>query len=305
MAAREFVIEQWQAGMRLDRVLLDAHPEASRRALTLLVSGGGVRVNGRRARKGDRVSVGDVVWFDPEKATVIARPGLGESLPVVLSTNELLIVDKPAGMPSTAAPGRFEGTAAGHLVVLFPEIAGIGFGPREPGLVHRLDTQTSGLLLAARSAPAFASLRESMQAGAIQKRYLAIAYGLAPPEGRIDTALGPDPKSPRRVRTLGTPGERVTSFRRLDARGGYSLLEVSLARGYRHQIRVHLASIGLPLAGDVLYGGPGAGLAPRHALHASFLESTDASLPFRAELGLPQDLADFWSALPSKTPDFG
>jgi 23S rRNA pseudouridine1911/1915/1917 synthase len=270
----------------------------SRRGLGLLLDAGRVSVNGRWARKGHRLELGDVVLVDLEDARVIADPAPTESVRLVLVTSDLIVMDKPAGVPSTAAPGRREGTAAGQLLSLFPELAKVGYGPREPGLVHRLDTQTSGLLLAARSQDAFTALCEQLHSGHIEKRYLALVYGAAPPSGRIDTELGPDPRNPKRVISTGTTGStRVTTFRRVDVRRGHSLLEISLARGYRHQIRAHLASIELPLVGDVLYGGPASDLAPRHALHASYMAADRGRLRFVAESALPGDLSDLWSRL--------
>jgi len=297
VARREVQVAAAEAGLRLDRFVSQSHPGVSRRALTLLFADGRVLKNGRPAKKGERVEVGDRVAFDPEEAEVVARPSAGEGLRLMLVTNDFVIVDKPAGLPSAAVPGRLEGTVAGQLVSLFPELADVGYGKREPGLVHRLDTQTSGLLLAARSNEAFTLLREQMRAGSILKRYLAMVSGTAPSAGRIDVGLEPDPHDARRVRPTTATGTRVTAFRLLESKAGHSLLEVTLARGYRHQIRAHLASLGLPLVGDLLYGGPASGLSPRHALHASYIAAESGELRFRVESELPADLAAFWSRL--------
>lgn len=296
MAKREFRVGPTQVGMRLDRFLLAAQTGASRRALALSIDEERVTINGRPARKGDRVELGDHIQFDPEAMLVVAQPSPAPA-ELVLVTSELVIMNKAPGVPPCATPGRVSGTAAGQLLHLFPELAEVGYGPREPGLVHRLDTQTSGLLLAARSTASFDRLRASMQAGAIEKRYLAIAHGTTAIDGRIDRSLEPDPSDARRVRTRDASGPRVTAFRRLDVRGDFSLLEVTLVRGYRHQIRAHLASVGAPLAGDVLYGGQGVGLAPRHALHASFMACTQGPIQFEARADLPEDLVTFWANL--------
>jgi len=298
VALRELEVSAADAGSRLDRYVKTSHPALSRRALDLLFAGRQVLHNGRPGKPGDRVEIGDRVAFDPAYAEVTARPAPADDVRLVLVTDELVVMDKPGGIPSGAVPGRLDGTAAGQLLSLFPEIAQVGFGPHEPGLVHRLDTQTSGLLLAARTAEAFSRLRTLMQSGGIVKRYLAIACGIAPEEGRIELGLQPDPHDERRVRVTSPSGAlRTTTFRRLHSKGGHSLLEVTLARGYRHQIRAHLASAGLPLAGDVLYGGQPDGLAPRHALHASYIAADSGTLRFRAESELPDDLRAFWSRL--------
>lgn len=302
MAKTELSVGAAEAGLRLDRFLLAAHAGLSRRALALCFAAARVTLNGRPARKGDRVHPGDLVTFDPEEAEVVARPSAGEA-ELVLVTPEFVVMNKPAGLPSLAAPGRVVDTAAGRLLHRFPELAQVGYGAREPGLVHRLDTQTSGLLLAARTAAAFAALRERMQTGGIAKRYWAIAEGTAPASGHIEQALEPDPGDARRVRVRAEPGPRATVFRRLEVRAGHSLLEVTLARGYRHQIRAHLASIGHPLVGDVLYGGHAAGLAPRHALHACFMACRDASFRFEVSAELPLDLQTFWDQLSASQPE--
>lgn len=297
MVKRNLDVSATEAGTRLDRFLAQKYPTLSRRAIALLLEADLGLVNDRPGRKGDRVAVGDVVSFDPDDAEVVAQPAPADEVRLVLVTEDLVVMDKPAGVPSTAVPGRLTGTAAGQLLTLFPEMAAVGYGPREPGLLHRLDTHTSGLLLAARSATAFTALHEQMRAGAIEKRYLAVAHGTAPREGRVDRALEPDPRNPRRVVTTDRADARVTSFRRIDSKREHSLLEVTLARGYRHQIRAHLASIGLPLVGDILYGAPESSLSPRHALHASYIAADSGTLRFRAESALPEDLAAFWSRL--------
>jgi 23S rRNA pseudouridine1911/1915/1917 synthase len=298
VALRELEVSAADAGSRLDRYVKTTHPALSRRALDVLFEGGQVLHNGRPGKKGDRVGIGDHIAFDPSYAEVTARPAPAGDVRVVLVTDDLVVMDKPAGIPSGAVPGRLDGTAAGQLLSLFPEIANVGYGPHEPGLVHRLDTQTSGLLLAARTPDAFSTLRTLMQAGGVVKRYLAITRGIAPEQGRIELGLQPDPHDERRVRVTTQKGAlRTTAFRLLESKGGHSLLEVTLARGYRHQIRAHLASAGLPLAGDVLYGGQTDGLAPRHALHASYIAAESGMLRLRAESELPGDLRAFWSRL--------
>lgn len=298
MASRELEVSSANAGSRLDRYVKTSHPALSRRALDLLFAGRQVLHNGRPGKPGDRVEIGDRVAFDPAYAEVTARPAPPDDVRLVLVTDDLVVVNKPGGIPSGAVPGRLDGTAAGQLLSLFPEMAQVGYGPHEPGLLHRLDTQTSGLLLAARTPPAFSHLRTLMQSGGIVKRYLAIVCGIAPEEGRIELGLEPDPHDERRVRVTSQTGAvRSTTFRRLQSAGRHSLLEVTLARGYRHQIRAHLASVGLPLAGDVLYGGHSDGLAPRHALHASYIAAESGMLRFRAESELEDDLRTFWSRL--------
>jgi 23S rRNA pseudouridine1911/1915/1917 synthase len=177
---------------------------------------------------------------------------------------------------------------------------GVGHRAREPGIVHRLDTQTSGLVLAARSAQAFTRMSQALTGEELQKRYLAVvsAHGLAE-SGEISRALAPDPAHPERVRVLeaGDPGyarHKVTRYRLQRIAGDRALVELSVGSAFRHQIRAHLAAIGHPIAGDAVYGGePLPALGARHALHASQLSWTGAegSPGFTVYEPLPPDLA--------------
>jgi 23S rRNA pseudouridine1911/1915/1917 synthase len=267
--------------------------------VSALFAEGRVRAGGRALRKGDRARPGAVILVDVEDAPDVV-PEPGAPLDVRLETPQLLVVEKPAGQP-TAPLGRGEtGTLANALLGRFPELAGIGYGPREPGLLHRLDNETSGLVLVARTAEAFEHLRGGLAEGCLEKRYLAVVTAASvPPAGAVATPLGPDPHDPRRVsvRAAGHPAgrERRTEWILLETRGRFSLLEVRVARAYRHQIRAHLAAAGLPLSGDLLYGGEPSAQLPegRHALHASYVAwAGDDVVPgFRVESPLPPDLA--------------
>jgi 23S rRNA pseudouridine1911/1915/1917 synthase len=187
------------------------------------------------------------------------------------------------------------------MVARYPEMAAVGYRPREPGLVHRLDTQTSGLLLAARSAAAFTALKAALASGALHKRYLALCqdHGLSA-QGSIERPIGPDPRRPERVLVHdvlpsdGYARSALTHFRVLERRGGLLLLELEAAHAVRHQIRAHLASAGHPILGDVIYGsGHYPGLGERHALHASYIAwAGDGTLPsFEVRSELPRELA--------------
>src|SRR5690606_17154918 len=161
---------------------------------------------------------------------------------------DLVVVNKPAGMPAAALRASDRGTLAGALLARFPEMASVGFGPREPGLVHRLDTFTSGLLVAARSEQSFRRLREALESGMLIKRYLAIVanHGL-PERGFIESRLIPHPKNQRKVRALsredpsGRPAR--SEYRVIERRAALSLVELSVGPAFRHQIRVQLASV--------------------------------------------------------------
>jgi 23S rRNA pseudouridine1911/1915/1917 synthase len=173
-------------------------------------------------------------------------------------------------MPShPLRPGEL-GCAANGLLAGYPEMAGIGYDERQPGLVNRLDNDTSGLLLAARSPELFVTMRRALEEGQIEKSYLALVTRPVRPQ-EIDLALAPSPKHRSRVEVnaLGRPAHSAVHACR--AHGELFLVEVRACRAYRHQVRAHLAAIGAPILGDVLYGGA---FGARHYLHASRLEFT-------------------------------
>jgi 23S rRNA pseudouridine1911/1915/1917 synthase len=257
---------------RLDAFLRRALPQCSRRLLRRLVADGAVRVDGRPAAKGTILTPGDRVELPPLGGTLPPEPVL--ALAVLHEDAAVVAVDKPGGMPGHALDPRERGTAAAFLVARWPELAGVG-DALAPGLVHRLDTGTSGILVAARTASAHARLRTALRARAVVKRYLAVVAGDARAlDGvTVDAALGHDPRDRSRM-VAARPGIRTwparTAFRVLAHGATRSLVEATIRTGVTHQVRVHLALAGHPVLNDARYGGPVAALAPgRHALHAS------------------------------------
>jgi 23S rRNA pseudouridine1911/1915/1917 synthase len=289
-----FEIGPEDAGQRLDKLVIAHVPGAARRSAARLFATGAVALNGRRVSKGTRASAGDriVVTLDEELS------GEPEAeLAVRLETPHLVIVSKPAGQPTAPLHSSEIGTLAGALLGHYPELSGIGYHPLEPGLIHRLDNQTSGLLIAARSASSFEMLRAALKRGEIVKRYLAIVEATELEEtGTIELPLEPDPHDRRRVR-VALPGAAPARFTRFDVRHRterWALLEIESRRAYRHQVRAHLAAMGCPIVGDNLYGGPKvAALGTRHALHASHVAWTgNSTIPsFAVDDALPKELA--------------
>jgi len=277
------------AGQRLDHFLCGALRLASRARARRLVEAGVVRVNGRLASAGQRLMPGDAIVVD-EVHPEVALPDPALALAVCYEDAWLVVADKPPGMPSHPLRPGERGTLASALLARYPEMNGVGYSPREPGLVHRLDTDTSGVLLAARDAETFRSLRSQLEAGEIDKRYLALCAG-RPTVPAVHEAW------------LSARGRRVTvrsaQFRealpvRIELLGAepcgpsQTLLEIRAPHARRHQIRAQLAALGHPIAGDALYG-PNllAGLS-HHFLHASELHlshpHTGAALHVRADL---------------------
>lgn len=291
-----FVVDTRDVGKRLDKLVVENVTGLGRRRAAELFARGHVTVNGTVATKGQPAAPGCRVDVHLDGgASVPVEPDA--PLTVLLERPDLVVVDKPAGQP--CAPLRGEGgTLASALIARYPEMCLVGYSPREPGMLHRLDNDTSGLVVAARGPSAFDALRRALVAGAIDKRYLAIVEAPNVPEsGVIDAPIGPDPKGGAAVRVYSGDTPRSarsarTEFRVIE-RGVRTLLEVRVSRAYRHQIRAHLAHAGLPILGDVLYGSPAARRqASRHALHASHVAwAGDGTLAeFAATAPLPADL---------------
>ncbi len=278
MTAFELEIEGDEAGERLDVFLARRVPELSRARAKALIEKGEARVDGRRVKKSYALSAGDRVTLErlPGPADFHAAPDPSLALEVLLETDSYVVVDKPAGIPSHPLREDELATLAGALVARYPEMRGVGYRKREPGILHRLDTGTSGLMLAARDQQTFDRLRRMLQAGEIEKRYLARCIGVVPAPIVIETPIATDPHDHRKVRVCTDPRE----LKRLGAQAAKtevlsstpaeqgSLVELRANNARRHQIRVHLASIGHPLLGDSLYGAPP---LDHHLLHASSL----------------------------------
>jgi 23S rRNA pseudouridine1911/1915/1917 synthase len=296
MPQLKFQVDGGEAGERLDRLVVRHAGALGRRRAAALFAQGAVRVDGRRATKGELARAGSTVEVDlgePDRAA----PEPQAALDVRLETEHVLVVHKPAGQPSVAVRGADRGTLAGALVGHYPELIAIG-SPREGGLVHRLDTGTSGLLVAARTSTAYPRLREAIRVGALEKRYLALVTSAdLPGSGVIDRPLVSDPRHARKVRWEGPGVSRarfaVTTWRVVQRGRLWTLVEAHASPAVRHQIRAHLASIDHPIAGDLLYGGAEVPeLAGRHALHASYVAWTgdDVLRGFAVEDRLPPEL---------------
>jgi 23S rRNA pseudouridine1911/1915/1917 synthase len=296
----EFVAHGEDGGKRLDKFLNERIADLGRHQAAELCAAGHVRIDGRRAKKSALVTVGATISVELGEPEFLAAE-LELPLAVRLERPELVVVDKPAGMPSAPLKNSERGTLCGALLGRYPEMQGVGYRTREPGIVHRLDIQTSGLVLAARTEAAFACLTRALELEAIHKRYLALVSAIDLPEtGEISRALAPDPAHPERVRVLepgdlsGYARQKTTRYRVLKSSAGRALVEVEVGSAFRHQIRAHLAAIGHPILGDAVYGGERVPeLGARHALHASRIAWLgDASLEgFDVSEPLPADLA--------------
>jgi 23S rRNA pseudouridine1911/1915/1917 synthase len=283
----ELVVPKDAAGERLDRFVAEHAAVGSRAAAARLIDAGSVRVDGEVRQRAYRLAPGAVVEVtvpEPEQA-----PLPDEDVEVVYGDDHVLVVMKPAGLLVHAVPGRAGPTLAGAL-------AGRAAGgpPGRAGIVHRLDRDTSGLLLVARDEETLRRLQSQLRRRRIRRAYVALVRGRPPSRtGRIEGALGRDRREPTR-QSLDTdrPRDAVTRFELVEALPERSLLRVTLETGRTHQIRVHMAAIGHPVVGDRVYGhGPELGLE-RQFLHAAELgfahpatgEQIDVSAPLPADL---------------------
>jgi 23S rRNA pseudouridine1911/1915/1917 synthase len=302
----ERVVPEGTAPDRLDRAVARLFGVSRGKAMEWIAENR-VRVGGRRAPKGSQIGAGARVSVRvPPSDAPVPQPEL--PIRIVHADEHIVVADKPAGMPSHPLKPQETGTAANALVGRFPELARVGPAPREGGLVHRLDGDTSGLLLAARTDAAHAALRAQFAARTVEKGYLALVAGELQAGGEIAVPLAHDPQDPRRVRAASDPewaeahGARpaLTRFEPRERRRGFTLVDVEIATGVMHQIRAHLAFIGHPLVGDELYGGPRLAGLSRHFLHAARLvfRHPDGSIA-RFEAPLSFDLAAALAVLAS------
>ncbi len=283
------------AGTRLDRFLAGLDAVATRAAAERLLAAGKVTVDGAARPKSHRLEGGEEVEFEaPPTAPAPAFEPI--EVPVVFEDEHLLVVDKPAGLVVHPGAGRTTGTL---VQALHGRLAG-GDDPERPGIVHRLDRGTSGLMVVARSEEAYRLLRELVRGRTLERRYAALVRGRPRSRrGTVDTPIGRDRFEPtRQSLDSDTPRAAVTHFALEGLHGDYALLHVTLETGRMHQIRVHLAAIGLPVVGDPTYGVADDRLG-RQFLHAAGLAFTHPVTGERLELEspLPPDLQRFLAGL--------
>lgn len=301
----QFTAENTDAGKRLDLFVQQKLPEYSRSRIQDWIKSGRVLVGGKPARASYAIHDHDAI--DVEPAQLAPLKASAEDLPLTfLYVDEALIaVDKPAGMVVHAGAGRHTGTVVNALLHRFGELSTEG-GDERPGIVHRLDKETSGVLLVARTDAAHRNLSEQFSSRTVRKSYTALVQGiLAQDTGHIRTPIERDPVRRTRMTTRSGRGRTAhTEYRIIERFDKFTLLDVDIHTGRTHQIRVHLASIRHPVAGDTLYGATDAGRG-RFFLHARRISIRHpiTGEPLTVETTLPDELASWLTELQAQKRD--
>lgn len=288
---------------RLDKFLVGLLQEFSRSRIQGLIADGLVDVNGQAAKKAGQTlerGFNVTVRIPPRAPTELVAEEI--PLDIVFENDDLIVVNKPAGMVVHPAAGHASGTLVNAMLGYDPEIEGIG-GEERPGVVHRLDKETSGLILLAKNDRAHRWLQDQFRLRKVEKTYLALVDGKPPtPSGRVETYIGRDPSHRKRMAIVSESRgrEAISEYKTLESFANHTLLEFHPLTGRTHQIRLHCAFLGCPIVGDEVYGRKKPTVEiDRHFLHAFYLK---IALPgekepqvFEAEL--PEDLLDVLSAL--------
>jgi 23S rRNA pseudouridine1911/1915/1917 synthase len=296
--------EAGDAGKRLDHLLHERLPEHSRSRIQEWIKGQRVRVNGAAVRPSHAVRAGEAIEVEPAEAPPLRAVAEEIPLTVLWEDADVVAIDKPAGMVVHAGAGVHSGTLVNALLHRFRALSEVG-GTLRPGIVHRLDRFTSGVLLVAKNDRAHQALAAQFAGRQVEKTYLALVHGeVAAETGRIERPIARDPVRRTRMTSRLAEGRAAWSqYRVLRRFRGFTLLEVRIGTGRTHQIRVHLSSIGHPVAGDTLYGAPARvqGHRPlgRYFLHAHRIRfrapSNQEEVTVISEL--PAELEDWMASL--------
>ena len=284
-------VEASVTGQRLDKFLVETCPDLSRSQIQILIADGLVSVNGKSARPSHKLSTGNKVIISvPTPAQATLEP---QEIPfeLIYEDSDFIVINKPAGLTVHPAPGHASGTLVNALINKFPDLNEFGASLR-PGIVHRLDKDTSGLMVTARNEQARQHLIGEFKSRSVRKSYFVLVKGrLEPKTGAIEAPIGRHPSDRKRMAIVSNGREARTSYRVIKYLNGYTLVEAEIETGRTHQIRVHFAGIGYPVAGDSVYG------VKSPVLNRQFLHSH--RLEFRAmtghrihvfTCGLPDDL---------------
>ena len=294
MEQRESIVEAEGAGQRIDRFLSGEDTGLSRSALQALVADGHVLCNGRLVAKSLKLKAGDTILLEIPDAKPIEAVPQDIPLEIVYEDEHLLVVNKPKGMVVHPAPGNPDGTMVNALLWhCAGRLSGIG-GAIRPGIVHRIDKDTSGLLVVAKTDAAHQALTEQMSVHSIHRVYHAVVYGnLKEDTGFVEAPIGRDPKDRKKMAvTQQNSKYAYTGWQVLERFGNFTYIACKLKTGRTHQIRVHMASIGHPLAGDAVYG-------PKNCIR-----SLNGQCLHAKELGFVHPATGEWMQFDSSLPDW-
>lgn len=252
--SKKYTFKVEAGGARLDKYVSEVCSDLTRSQAERLIEQGNVTVNGKPAKRGLKLAVGDTI------AVTIPAPLPSELSPeeiplkIVYEDNDLMVIDKPSGLTIYPAPGHPAHTLINAILAHYPALAEMGGSPR-PGIVHRLDKDTSGLIIVAKNVKAQLTLAEQFSRHTVLKKYIALVKGhLTPERGIIEAPIGRNPRNRQEMAIVSGGREAKTEYRVLKYYKDYTLLEVKIYTGRTHQIRVHLRAIGFPVAGDTTYG---------------------------------------------------
>ncbi len=312
---RKFIVPEHEAGERLDAWLTQKNPRTSRTFFQKLIKAGLVTVGGKPAKAHAVLKAGDLINVSepsaPRAVNTMRPHGIHRGFGIVDETPDFLVIEKPSGLLVHPAPSQKTATLVDALLKHDPKIKKVGDSPERPGIVHRLDREASGLMVVAKTQPAFEHLKKQFQEHAIKKEYLALVFGkVSKDAGVIETAIGRKKgKGRMSARSKPLEGDR-------EARSAYDVVErfphatlvkIRTETGRMHQVRVHMKSLGHPLVGDALYASPklrsspSLRKCPRLFLHAAALGFTGPDgQRHEYHSKLPDDLHDFLEALKAK-----
>lgn len=300
----EYMVSDEQAGTRLDVVVSILDPDLTRSRVQKLISEGKVRVHGKAAKSNYKVRTGDRVEVEiPPLEALELRP---EEIPldIVYEDRDILVINKPQGMVVHPAAGNYSGTLVNALLEHCEDLSGIN-GVIRPGIVHRIDKDTSGLLVVAKNDKAHLGLAEQIKEHHVARKYIALVHGnVVEPKGVVEAPIGRDPKDRKKMAVVTRNSKHaVTRYAVIERFGNYTLIECALETGRTHQIRVHMAYIGHPVAGDPVYGPRKNPLGLKgQALHAFLLDlvhpTTGEDMEFK--VGLPNYFEELLEELRGK-----
>lgn len=281
-----------QDDVRLDKYIAE-YSKLSRSHIQKLITEGKVLLNGYQTKASQKVNNGEKITITLPPPTPICLTPEDIPLNIVYEDNDVLVIDKPAGLTVHPAPGHRTGTLVNAILAHCPDLAGIK-GSIRPGIVHRLDKDTSGLMMVAKNDTAQIMLSNQIKKRGIKKGYLVLVSGhLSPTQGAIEAPIGRHPKDRKRMAVISRGREAITSYGVIEYLGNYTLLEVRTETGRTHQIRVHFSAIGRPVVGDAVYGRKSKFLG-RQFIHAHRLGFTlPSNFDFvEFESQLPPDLKE-------------